>query len=283
MPVANPDLLHDIPLFKLLDEDELKTLAQELDEIRFLAGQHIFTAGDAGNKMYVVESGKIELFLQDKADDRVELGYVEPGELFGELSFLSIHPRSNSARAVEDTKLIAIDQHDLEILVGSHPQSALDLLAGVSRRLDASNRLIRERVIRNANDEIAPPATFGEKLSDLLTAIAGDIRFVYFSAAWFFIWIVLNTNIIPGVTAFDPFPFGLLTMVVSLEAIFLSLFVLISQNRQAARDKVRNDIEYDVNLRAGSEIRVLMKQLEDFQQHTLANFAALEDKLEAKK
>ncbi len=283
MPVANPDLLHDIPLFKLLDEDELKTLAKELDEIHFLAGQRIFAAGEAGNKMYVVESGKVELSLQDKSDYRVELGYAEPGDLFGELSFLSIEPRSNSARAVEDTKLIAIDQHDLEILVGAHPQSALDLLAAVSRRLHASNRLIRERVIRNANDEIAPPASFGEKLSDFLTAIAGDIRFVYFSAAWFLIWIVLNTNIIPGVTAFDPFPFGLLTMVVSLEAIFLSLFVLISQNRQAARDKVRNDIEYDVNVRAGTEIRVLMKQLEEFQQRTLTNFAVLEDKLDARK
>src|SRR5579871_6339927 len=169
MPVANPDLLRDIPLFKLLDDDELKTLAQELDEMRFLAGQSIFTMGEAGNKMYVVESGKVELSLQDKADDRVELGFVEPGELFGELSFLSIEPRSNSARAVVDTKLIAIDQNDLEILVGAHPQSALYLLAAVSRRLDASNRVIQERVIRNANDEIAPATTFGDKLSDLLT------------------------------------------------------------------------------------------------------------------
>jgi len=283
MPVANPELLRQIPLFKLLDDDELQTLAKELEEVRFLAGQSIFSMGDEGDKMYVVETGKVELYLQDKADDRVELGFAEVGDLFGELSFLSSEPRSTSAKAVEATKLIAIDQHDIEILVAAHPQSALDLLGALSRRLHASNQLIHERVIRNANDEMAIPTNFGEKLSDFLTAVAGDIRFVYFSAAWFFIWIVLNTDIIPGVKAFDPFPFGLLTMVVSLEAIFLSLFVLISQNRQAARDKLRNDIEYDVNLRAGTEIRVLMKQLEDFQQLTLAEFAALEDQIDAKK
>ena len=283
MPVTNPNLLRPIPLFKLLDDDELQTLAKELDEVRFLAGQSIFAMGDEGDKMYVVESGKVELYLQDRADDRVDLGIAEVGDLFGELSFLSSEPRSTSAKAVEATKLIAIDQHDLEMLVAAHPQSALDLLGALSRRIHASNQLLHERVIRNVNDEIAPSSNFGEKLSDLLTALAGDIRFVYFSAAWFLIWIVLNTNIIPGVTAFDPFPFGLLTMVVSLEAIFLSQFVLISQNRQATRDKVRNDIEYDVNLRAGTEIRQLMRQLEDFQQLTLAEFSALEDQIDAKK
>ena len=230
--------------------------------------------------MFVVESGKVELFLHDKADERVELGFAEVGDLFGELSFLSSEPRSTSAKAIENTKLIAIDQHDLEMLVEAHPQSALDLLAAVSKRLHVSNQLIQERVIRNVNDEIAPAATFGEKLSDFLTILAGDIRFVYFSAIWFIVWIVLNVNIIPGLAAFDPFPFGLLTMVVSLEAIFLSQFVLISQNRQAAREKVRNDIEYDVNLRAGAEIRILMKQLEDFQQLTLSNFASIEDRFD---
>ena len=283
MPVANPDLLCMIPLFKMLDQDELLTLAKELEEVRFLAGQSIFSMGDEGDKMYVVESGKVELYLQDKADDRVELGFAEVGDLFGELSFLSSEPRSTSAKAVEATKLIAIDQHDLMMLVSAHPQSALDLLGALSQHIHASNQLIHERAIRNVNDEISIPKNFGEKLSDFLTALAGDIRFVYFSAAWFLIWIVLNTNIIPGLKAFDPFPFGLLTMVVSLEAIFLSLFVLISQNRQTARDKVRNDIEYDVNLRAGTEIRQLMRQLEDFQQLTLAEFAALENQIDAKK
>jgi CRP/FNR family transcriptional regulator, cyclic AMP receptor protein len=281
MPIKNPSMLRSIPLFHMLDDDERLTLAKELDEVHFLAGQSIFSMGDDGDKMYVVESGKVELYLQDQADDRVQLGIADSGDLFGELSLLSNEPRSASAKAIEDTKLIAIDQTDLHILVTAHPAAALDMMAALSKRVRDSNRVVQERVIRNVNDEIAPPKNFGEKLSDFLTDVAGDIRFVYFSAVWFVVWIGLNIHLIPDIEAFDPFPFGLLTMVVSLEAIFLSLFVLISQNRQAAREKVRNDIEYNVNLRAGAEIRILMKQLEDFQQLTLSNFSALNNRLDA--
>ncbi len=279
MPIANPKILTTIPLFHMLDEHELATLANELDEAHFLAGQDIFSAGDDGDEMYVVESGEVELFLQDNANDRVRLGVVEQGDLFGEFSLLSGEERSAGARALKNTKLIIIDQNDLHILVSAHPAAALDMLAALGKRLRDSNKVVQERTIRNPNDEISSATNFGEKLSDFLTMIAGDIRFVYFSVIWFFVWIVWNINIIPGLAAFDPFPFGLLTMVVSLEAIFLSLFVLISQNRQASRDKVRNDIEYEVNLRAGEEIRVVMKQLEEFQRHTVAHFNDLNAKI----
>ncbi len=280
MSVANPKILRTIPLFQMLDEHELLTLAKELDESYFLAGQDIFTVGDAGDQMYVVESGQVELFLQDKANDRVHLGFVNQGDLFGEFSLLSGEERTSSARALENTKLIIIDQNDLQILVSAHPASALDMLSALGQRLRDSNRIVQERTIRNPNDEMTGPTHWGEKLSDFLTMIAGDIRFVYFSLIWFSVWIVWNINIIPGLVAFDPFPFGLLTMVVSLEAIFLSLFVLISQNRQASRDKVRNDIEYEVNVRAGEEIRVVMKQLEEFQRHTVEHFNDLNAKID---
>jgi uncharacterized membrane protein len=182
---------------------------------------------------------------------------------------------------MENTKLIAVDQNDLNILVTAHPAAALDMMAALSKRIHDSNRLVQERTIRNPNDEVPQTIGFGERVSDYLTAVAGDIRFVYFSLAWFVIWIAINVGMVPGIMPFDPFPFGFLTMVVSLEAIFLSLFVLISQNRGAIREKVRNDIEYDVNLRAGEEIRMLMKQVDDFQQIALNNFASINTRLEA--
>jgi len=283
MPVTDPDILRTIHLFKMLDDEELQTLARELDEVYFLEGQNIFSMGQPGDKMYIVESGRIELFLQDKANDRVQLGFAHAGDIFGELSLLSSEPRSASARAMENTKLLAVDQNDLNILVTAHPAAALDMLAALSTRLRDSNRIVQQRTIRNPNDEVPTTLSLGERLSDILTTIAGDIRFVYFSVAWFFIWITLNVEVIPGIKPFDPYPFGFLTMVVSLEAIFLSLFVLISQNRGAIREKVRNDIEYDVNLRAGEEIRVLMKQLDDFQQLTLNNFSALNERIDSPK
>jgi CRP/FNR family transcriptional regulator, cyclic AMP receptor protein len=275
MPINDAKMLRTIPLFELFDDQEIAALAGQLDEKRVLAGQLIFSAGDPGGTMFIVHSGLVELFLQDKAGDRVSLGRVEPGNLFGEFSLLDLEPRSASAKALENTELLVVDRNDLQLLVKAHPDAALDMMAMLTRRIRESNLRVQERVTRNVNEEIPAPATFGERLSDLLTAVAGDIRFVYFSAAWFLVWIILNTEIIPGLKAFDPFPYGLLTMVVSLEAIFLSLFVLISQNRQAAREKVRNDIEYDVNLKAELEIRALSQQVDNLQELMLQHLSSM--------
>jgi uncharacterized membrane protein len=281
MPLTDPIQLRDIPLFNLLDDEEVKALAQQLDEKRYLAGQLVFSAGEEGGAMYIVQTGRVELYIQDKADERVSLGFVEPGSMFGEFSLLDNEPRSATAKAVENTQLLIVDRNDLQMLVKAHPDAALDMLAMLTRRIREANYRVQERVIRNVNDEIKTTITFGDRLSDFLTGIAGDIRFVYFSLIFFTVWIVLNANIIPGFPAFDPNPYGLLTMIVSLEAIFLSLFVLISQNRQTARDKVRNDIEYEVNLRAEVEIRGIQKQVDDLQELMLRHLSAMNSTFQA--
>ena len=273
MPKIDPEALHLIPLFALLDDQELTVLANDLDEKRYLAGQIIISAGDKGDAMYIVHSGKVELYLQDASNERVGLGFIEPGNIFGELGLLDNEPRSANAVAVENSTILIVDRHDLQVLITAHPLAALDMMAMLGRRIREADILVRDRVTRNVNEEIAVSANLGQRLSDLLTNVAGDIRFVYFSFVWFFVWIVLNIGIIPRLQPFDPFPFGLLTMVVSLEAIFLSLFVLISQNRQAEREKVRNDIEYEVNLRAEIEVRGLMKQVQHLEQLVLEQLA----------
>jgi uncharacterized membrane protein len=267
MPIVNPELLQNIPLFELLDEEETKALAEQLDQERVFAGKVIFNQGDEGGKMYVVQSGKVEIFLMDDNKERVILSTIESGGIFGELSLLDNDPRSAGAKALEDTFLFVVDRHDLEMLFKTHYHAALDIMTMLSRRIRDADVLVKQRVVaRNVNEEAAPPSNFGTRLSDFLTMVAGDIRFAYFCFIWFFVWIVLNVNIIPGLPAFDPFPFGLLTMIVSLLAIFLSLFVLISQNRQAEREKVRNDIEYDVNLKAEVEIRDLHNKVDKMEE-----------------
>jgi CRP/FNR family transcriptional regulator, cyclic AMP receptor protein len=280
MPLTNPDILRPIHLFALLDKDELRTLAGELEEVHFLPGQKIFSMGDDGDKMYIVEHGKVELFLPDQADHEVELGFADAGDLFGELSFLSGESHSISAKAVEDTEVIAVDQHDLEMLVRAHPASALEMMSALSRRLRDATQLVQPGAIRDPNAEIARSATFGEKLADLLTGLMGDIRFIGCYALWIFTWIGLNVNIIPGVTPFDPYPFPTLMVFLLLEAAVLVLFVLVGQNRQAVRQKIRSDIDYEVNLRNEAETRVLMQQLESFQQLTLTHLSVLERRLD---
>ncbi len=282
MPVIEPDLLRNIPLFALLDDMEIAELSTQLDEKQFLAGQVIFSTADEGGTMFVVQSGRIELFIHDANNEYVCLGFVEPGDLFGELSLLDNERRSAGAKAVENTTLYVVDRHDLEMLVKSHPPAALDMMAMLGKRIREADILVRDRVVsRNVNAELPISNTFGERLSDILTRIAGDIRFVYLNLFWFGAWIFVNTRIIPGLKPFDPFPFGLLTMIVSLEAIFLSLFVLISQNRQTAREKVRNDIEYSVNIKAELEIRELRQQIDDLQQLLLGHLSKLNTNLTA--
>ncbi len=276
MPIVNADLLRNIPLFELLDDDEIKALAEQLDQTQLYAGQMVFNQGDQGGTMYVVQSGKVELFLKDDSGERVVLSVVENGGIFGELSLLDNEPRSASAKALQDSTLFIIDRHDLEMLFSKHHHAALDIMTMLSRRIREADMLVRQRVVaRNVNEESALPINFGTRLADLLTTVAGDIRFAYFCFIWFLIWIVMNTNIIPGLQSFDPFPFGLLTMIVSLLAIFLSLFVLISQNRQTEREKVRNDIEYEVNVKAELEIRDLHIKVDKMEELIIGHFSRI--------
>jgi CRP/FNR family transcriptional regulator, cyclic AMP receptor protein len=265
MPKVDFDLLREVPLFELLDDQELEALAQQLEIRFFVPNQVIFTEGEPGGIMYLVQRGRVEIYMRDRTHQRVSIGVVESGEIFGELSLLDNASRSTSAKSLDDTTVLLIDRNDLLMLVRAHPAAALDMISMLGKRIRETDVLVRNRVVaRNVNEEMEEDKpTLGERLSDFLTLVAGDIRFVYFNFLWFAIWIVVNLGIIPGVQAFDPFPFGLLTMIVSLEAIFLSLFVLISQNRQAARDKVRDDIEYDVNIKAELEIRDIQDQLEE--------------------
>jgi len=287
MMFADVTMLRPIPLFALLDDEELAALAQQLEEQEFLKGQTIFRAGEEGGAMYIIQSGEVEIFVIDNSGERIALGNVESGDLFGEFSLLDKEPRSASAQATANTRVLIVDQDDLNLLVKSHPAAALDMMAMLSRRIRESNVRFQERSIRNVNKEIRDiQANFGDRLADFLTRFASNINFTYFSFTWFAAWIVINLGVIPGVQPFDPYPFGFLTMVVSLEAIFLSLFVLITQDRQAARDKIRNDIEYEVNVRAEVEIRELADQVESLQQillQHLSDIKALQKTKQAKR
>jgi CRP/FNR family transcriptional regulator, cyclic AMP receptor protein len=264
---VDPDIFNDVPIFALLDAEERQVLAQQVAVKNFVRGTVIFKTGEPGGHAYLIQKGKVNVCITDIAGEDVLVDVVEVGGLMGMSSLLAQANHLTTAVAIEPTCAIEIDRHDISTLLQKKPQAGLDMMTMIEKQLRATHELMRTRLIRNPNQEIHLRPTIGERVSDFLTMIAGDIRFVIFNLLWFVIWIVVNINLIPGVPAFDPFPFGLLTMIVSLEAIFLSLFVLISQNRQAARDKVRNDIEYEVNVKAELEIGELLHRLTRIEQH----------------
>ena len=274
MPCLAADLA-EVELFQLLDEAELNELAAVIDSKTVAAEEIIFHAGDLGDVLYIVQSGEVELYVKDTAGQKIVLTNVDKNEIFGELSMLDSRPRSATARALVDTELLLLDRDDLLLLFTKQPDAALNMLAALSGMLRKVDRLLQTRVSRNANEEMEEKLPTLQRVADWIAWFSGSMLFLIINGLWFVIWIGVNT-IPPPDKQFDPFPFGLLTMIVSLEAIFLSCFVLISQNRQAAKDKIRADIEYDVNIKAELEVTHLHEKVDHIHEQMTAKFADFE-------
>ena len=256
------DLLKEVPLFQLLDDHERTELAARLDVVGFAQGESIYNYGEPGDAIYVINSGEVELFFKNDTGERIVLEVATRGDFFGELSMLDSGTRSASVVATQDTQALRLDREDLEKFLQIRPQAAMDLLAAMGRRHRETVERLRHTATRNVNEEHQDKRTFVEKTSDWIAEFAGSIPFLLVHVAIFAFWLLVNWIHVPGVPQFDPYPFGFLTLAVSLEAIFLSVFVLLSQNRQAAKDRVHADIEYDVNLKAELEIGHLHEKMD---------------------
>ncbi|HJP92029.1 MAG TPA: DUF1003 domain-containing protein [Pyrinomonadaceae bacterium] len=268
-------LLAGIEIFELLQEEDRHALADVVDSEKLKAGDILFQAGEPGESLFIVRSGSIELFIKDTAGQKIVLTVAEEGDLFGELSLLDSGPRTATALALTETELLVLDRGDLLLLFQKRPDAALHMLAAMSAMTRKADELLRTRVSRNVNEEMEEHSTALQRVADWIAWFSGSMPFLMLNGIWFIIWIILNTIPI-GITPFDPYPFGLLTMIVSLEAIFLSCFVLVSQNRQAEKDRVRADIEYEVNVKAELEVAHLHEKTDRIYENMLARFAKLE-------
>jgi uncharacterized membrane protein len=276
-------MLAGLEFFEMLDEDDRTALAGVIDYEKLDIDQVLFQTGEPGDALYVVRSGEIELYIKDTAGQKIVLNVVRPGEMFGELSLLDSGPRSATATALVETELLVLDRDDLLLLFQKKPDAALHMLAAMSGMTRKADQLLQTRVSRNVNEEVQLNFTVIERIADWIAWFSGSMPFLAINLVWFGGWIALNTLILPqnpdGTRGFDPFPFGLLTMIVSLEAIFLSCFVLISQNRQAEKDRVRADIEYEVNIKAELEVAHLHEKTDRIYEEMLSRFTKLEKSL----
>lgn len=278
---CDPIFLANIKMFELLNEGDRIALAAVVDELTVPEGHTLFQAGDPGDSLFIVRSGDIELFIKDTAGQRIVLTTAGPGDMFGELAMLDTGPRTATALALTESEVLVLDRDDLVLLFQRQPEAALHMLAALSGLTRKADELLRTRVSRNVNEEMQDNSNFLQKIADWLAWFSGSMPFLISHTVWFAIWISLNTVIL-GSQAFDPFPFGLLTMIVSLEAIFLACFVLISQNRQAQKDKVRSDIEYEVNIKAELEVAHLHEKTDRIYEKMMARFEKLDKNLNGK-
>jgi CRP/FNR family cyclic AMP-dependent transcriptional regulator len=275
---STAEVLAEVPLFSLLDDQERAALAERVDFVQYRAGQIVFHYGDPGDSMYIVKAGSVEISVTNDTGDKIILETAIPGDFFGEISLLDGGPRTATALVLEDLDAVKVDRGDLDELVRIKPPTAIDLLTATGKRLRETSKLLRHTASRNVNQEQEDNRTAVMKVADWISDFSGSLPFLFMHVALFFLWIVLNVAPLSHtrIGGFDPFPFGLLTMAVSLEAIVLSVFVLLSQNRQAERDRVRNDIEFEVNLKAEMQIAHMHQKVDDMHAEILMRLDRLE-------
>jgi len=247
-------------MFSLLDEDELVTLTALLEKRVITAGTTIFSRGDVGDCLYIIRDGKVEVSAETTEGRKIVFTEYSPGDVFGEVSLLDGGPRTATAVALEDCDLLIFDRADVIAFVTRHPDAALDLLAVLGRRLRATNELLRSQVARNVNEEEEDKLTFGQRLADRVAAFGGSWTFVTFFGFVLLGWMSLNVTMAAG--AFDPFPFILLNLGLSALAALQAPIIMMSQNRQAAKDRIHADLDYEVNLKAELEVAHLHNKVD---------------------
>ncbi len=264
MSLVNTQTLAEISLFSTMDEEERAGLRAVMTERIFKPGQTIMTEGDEGSSFYIIERGEVEIWLIDTEGQKVVLDTVGAGKFFGELSMLTGDTRSASATSAEDVAALELSRDDFFTFLRKRPDAAIDVLTELSTRLKRTDDILRTRASKNPNDIQEKHSSIGQRIADLIAEFSGSIPFLLLNAVAFLAWILLNT-VGPKVSRFDPYPFQFLTMAVSLEAIFLSIFVLVSQNRQAAKDRLKADLDYQVDVKSELEMSLVVSKIHDME------------------
>jgi CRP/FNR family cyclic AMP-dependent transcriptional regulator len=254
-----PEILKSVPLFALLDDDETAVLAAQVELKSFGARERIYKSGDAGGQAYVLISGVVRVSTVDADGQEVIVDEPAHGELFGFASMLEQTPHHTNAIALEETSCIEVSRDDIAVLLRRKPDAGMDLLTALGRQLHASQQLVRMRATRNANDLIETEATFAERIADHVARFGGSWTFIIS----FFILMVVYTviNIALRTKAWDPYPFILLNLFLSMLAAIQAPVIMMSQNRQDTKDRLRGELDFDVNRRAASDIQGLARKL----------------------
>jgi CRP/FNR family cyclic AMP-dependent transcriptional regulator len=256
---CNPDVLKHIPLFSLLDDEEAAVLAAEVELKSFSPRQRIYKAGEPGGRAYIVVSGAVRVTTVDEDHQEVIVDEPGSGEFFGFASMLEQTPHQTSAIALEDTVCVEVDRHDIEVLLRRKPMAGMDMLSVLGRQFHAAQRLVRIRSARNPNEVIEEEETLGERIADGVARFGGSWAFII---SFLVVLVVYATiNVVLGAAAWDRYPFILLNLFLSMLAAIQAPVIMMSQNRQDKKDRLRGELDYDVNRRAESEIQGLARKL----------------------
>ncbi len=256
---CKPEVLRNVPLFALLDDDETAVLAGQVELKTFGPRQRIWKIGDPSGQAYVMVSGAVRLTTVDEDQQEVVVDEPAAGEFLGFASMLDQTPHQTNALAVEESVCVEVDRHDISILLERKPHAGMDMLAVLGRQFHAAQRLVRGRAARNPNVVIDAEETFGERVADTVASFGGSwifiIAFVMALVAY------STTSVLMKQRSWDPYPFILLNLFLSMLAAIQAPIIMMSQNRQDKKDRLRSELDFDVNRRAENEIQGLAHKL----------------------
>jgi len=256
---CKPEVLKHVPLFSLLDDEEIAVLAGQVELREFRPRQRIYKMGDATGLAYVMATGRVRVTTIDDEQQEVVVDEPSHGEFFGFASMLEQTPHQTTATAIDETVCIEVSRNSIATLLQRKPMAGMDMLTVLGRQYHASQQLVRLRATRNVNEIIEEEATFPQRVADTVVKIGGSWTFIIgFTLATA---IYTAINVVMGRAAWDPYPFILLNLILSMLAAIQAPVIMMSQNRQDTKDRLRNELDYGVNRRAESEIQGLSRKL----------------------
>jgi CRP/FNR family transcriptional regulator, cyclic AMP receptor protein len=256
---CTPEVLRDVPLFALLDDDETAVLAGQVEMRRFAPRQRIYKRNDPGGRAYVMVSGRVQVTTIDEDHQELIVDEPAPGEFFGFASMLDQTPHQTDAIALDDTVCIEVDRHDIAVLLERKPLAGMDMLSVLGKQFHASQQLVRLRSTRNINEVIDEKTSVGERVADEVARFGGSWAFIISFLTVLVVYTAINVRL--GRSAWDPYPFILLNLFLSMLAAIQAPVIMMSQNRQDAKDRLRGELDFQVNRRSETEIQGLSRKL----------------------
>ena len=266
------DAIRSVPLFASLDDNaagELRTLLRTRTEP---AGRSLFRAGDLGDAMYLIESGRVRITVTDDDEKEIVLAELAQGDFFGEMAIIDGKQRSAHATVVEDARLSVLSREDFLRFIKNNPVVALEMLSASFSRLRATDKMLQQRVSRNVNEEQAKRMTISDRAADMLAEFGGSWKFIGAALILIAIWIALNSYIL--IRGFDPMPYQMLNLTLAVVAGLQAPIIMMSQNRQSGKDRLRADLDYQVNLKNEIALNEVLRRLDVLESERLPNLFA---------
>jgi CRP/FNR family transcriptional regulator, cyclic AMP receptor protein len=256
---CNPEVLKHVPLFATLDEEETAVLAAQVRLKTFAPRQRIYKMGDASGQAYVVVCGRVRVSTVDQDHQEVVIDEPSRGEFFGFASMLEQTPHQTEATSIDETECLEITRNDIAVLLQRKPLAGMDMLSVLGRQFHASQQLVRIRANRHPNEVIEKDATFGERVADIVAGFGGSWTFIILFSITLAIYMTADAML--GKRAWDPYPYILLNLFLNMLAALQAPIIMMSQNRQDTKDRLRGELDYDVNRHSAVQIQGLARKL----------------------